>query len=70
MNKALAESAKKTAAKGKKKVGELSEVVQIEEMELVLQDEDEAESEGSIVSKRTRSARKSKKVQVVNFNSN
>nr|XP_016511559.1 PREDICTED: histone acetyltransferase KAT6A-like [Nicotiana tabacum] len=36
-----AESAKKAAAKGKKKVGEISEEIQIEVMDLVLQDQDE-----------------------------
>nr|XP_016454092.1 PREDICTED: uncharacterized protein LOC107778358 [Nicotiana tabacum] len=90
LEKALPESAKKAAAKGKKNDGQTSEEIQIEEMDLVLHDEDEAEEvevvtptskkiktseekspeksvkiEESALFKRTRYARKSRKVQIV-----
>ncbi|XP_070053979.1 protein pxr1-like [Nicotiana tomentosiformis] len=45
LEKALEESKRKVVAKGKKKVGEPVEVVEIEEMVMVLRDEDKAEEE-------------------------
>ncbi|XP_070044828.1 uncharacterized protein [Nicotiana tomentosiformis] len=93
--KASAESKTKATAKGKKKVGEPSETIEIEEMDLVLHDEDEAEevevltpsakkiktfkkkspaksidTKSSILPKRTRSAKKSRKVQIVEKENN
>ncbi|XP_070039918.1 uncharacterized protein [Nicotiana tomentosiformis] len=75
MKKALAESAKRVVAKKKKKVGETSKAIQINEMDLDLQDEDEIEEKKSqekasavedfVLSKRTRSATKAKKIQVL-----
>nr|XP_016450327.1 PREDICTED: uncharacterized protein LOC107775152 [Nicotiana tabacum] len=81
LEKALEESKRKAAAKGKKKVVEPVEAVEIEEMDLVLRDEEETEEievvtlkakksvsktkSPSTLAKRTRSALKSRKVKVV-----
>nr|XP_016510468.1 PREDICTED: uncharacterized protein LOC107827779 [Nicotiana tabacum] len=90
LERTLAESKKKVAAKEKKKVGESSETIEIEEMDLVLHDEDEAEevevmtpsakkiktskkeshaksidTKSSALAKRTNFARKSRKMQIV-----
>nr|XP_016506728.1 PREDICTED: uncharacterized protein LOC107824471 [Nicotiana tabacum] len=81
LKRALVESAKKAAAKWKKKVGEINEALQdedeAEEVEAPTpstkkrktsqnkSQEKAAEAEDSILSKRTWYARKSKKVQVV-----
>nr|XP_016445372.1 PREDICTED: ABC transporter F family member 4-like [Nicotiana tabacum] len=69
--RALEESKRKVVAKGKKKVSEHVQADEIEEMDLVLHDEDKAEevetvdAEPSTLAKRTRYARKSRKVQIV-----
>lgn len=90
LKKALAKSAMKVTAKGKKKVGEMSEAIEKVEIDLVLDDDDEAEEvkvvspsaknretskkksqdksiaiEDSALSKRTRFARKSRKIQIM-----
>ncbi|XP_070010441.1 uncharacterized protein [Nicotiana sylvestris] len=90
LEKALEESKRKAAAKGKKKVSEPVEAIDIEEMDLVFRDEANteeveavtpktkkrktskkkspskmADAEPSTLAKRTRSARKSRKVQIV-----
>ncbi|XP_070048769.1 uncharacterized protein [Nicotiana tomentosiformis] len=76
LEKALEKSQRKVVAKGKKKVSEPVEAVEIEEMDLVLHDEEETEevekshsktksAKPSTLAKRTRSAVKSRKVKVV-----
>nr|XP_016442799.1 PREDICTED: uncharacterized protein LOC107768209 [Nicotiana tabacum] len=71
LERSLEENKRKVVVKGKKKVSEPVKEIEIEEMDLVLHDEDEADevetvdAEPSTLAKRTRSARKSKKVQVV-----
>ncbi|XP_070046489.1 uncharacterized protein [Nicotiana tomentosiformis] len=75
LEKALEESKRKADAKGKKKVSEPVEAVEIENMDLVLRDEDKAEEEEvatpntkkkpSTLTKKTKSAMKSRKVKVV-----
>ncbi|XP_019234484.1 PREDICTED: nucleolin-like [Nicotiana attenuata] len=69
LERASKESKQKAAAKGKKKVSEPIEAIEIEEMDLVLHDKDKEEetvdAEPSTLAKRTGSSRKSRKVQVV-----
>ncbi|XP_070015177.1 uncharacterized protein [Nicotiana sylvestris] len=60
LEKALEESKRKVVAKGKKKVVEPVEVVEIEVMDMVLRDEDKAEEE-EVVTPKTKKRKTSKK---------